>query len=74
MRQHEHREVTEDALRAVGIKGIFSMNGKHCKIEFVFAGRTHAVFFPNTTSDWRAVKNHRAFMRRKLAEIGAQAS
>jgi hypothetical protein len=75
MRKHELYEISARVLKDAGIKKHqvgFTGSG-HIALTFEANGKTHNVILSKTTSDWRAAKQAKALVRRKLREIGARA-
>jgi hypothetical protein len=75
MRKHEIYEISARVLKDAGINKhkVGFLGSSHLKLSFEFKGRTHDVILSNSPSDWRAAKNSRSLVRRKLREIGVTA-
>lgn len=71
MPRNELREIGERVLRDAGAADIrySTTGGGHGRLRFCAAGREHNVIFAGTSSDWRAGRNLRAFIRRTLRQL-----
>lgn len=68
MSQSLRRETT-DFLRDYGATHIsVEPGGKHPKIRFTFKGKDHSIVIPGTASDYRALENQKADIRRLLGD------
>ena len=52
-------------LAIIGIKPSIDQ-GKHLKLRWAYAGRSHTTVVPFSASDWRAARNAKAFVRRQI--------
>ena len=67
-----HREHL-DIARGLGLhKAKLVTRGKHMSIVFTHEGEDVVVVFPASGSDHRGLMNFRAFLKRKLKELGGR--
>lgn len=75
MRKHlnEARDVIEEALRGIPVDWIIGQARRHPFVKLTAAnGQSRKVFFPGTTTDWRAPRQLRCEVRRACRELGLQ--
>lgn len=76
MANRKRREIDDATVRLLADHGIFHYTfdttaGNHGRVTFCVGPRKGIVTYPSTASDHRALKNHLAFMRRKIARLRA---
>ena len=71
MRKNEVYSAVARELNAAGIDHVRSTRGKHEAVTFKLGSRTTTVIVPVSSSDWRAPRSARSFVRRVLRSGGA---
>jgi hypothetical protein len=66
MKRNEVRDAIVVLLDQAGIAHQLVRGGRHDRLVFEYAGRTHKVIMPNTSSCRHAAANARGFVRRLL--------